>query len=111
MKIGLIRRVTLDDVIKNIVSEYYFTAAEGVAAKSHDDRTFFIPADLQRLTFCVLVLRNGFTVSGESVCADLVNINTEAEKEIAKNNAIEKVWAFMDYELHSRIALRSFEMA
>ena len=44
------------------------------------------------LTFCVLVLRNGFTVTGESACASPENFNAEIGRRIARENAINKVW-------------------
>ena len=66
-------RVTPADLKANIVGEYFFTAADGVQAAFHtqDELTRLTGAhgELALLTFCVLVLRNGFTVTGESACA------------------------------------------
>lgn len=44
------------------------------------------------LTFCVLVLKNGFTVTGESACASQENFDAEIGRKIARENAINKVW-------------------
>ena len=56
------------------------------------------------LTFCVLVLRNGFTVTGESACASPENFDAEIGRKIARQNAVSKMWALMGYELKSRLA-------
>lgn len=56
------------------------------------------------LTFCVLVLRNGFTVTGESACASPENFDAEVGKKIARQNAVSKIWPLMGYELKSALA-------
>ena len=100
-------RVTPADIEANIVSEHYFTAGEGVfGAASAFDRTEGLdtPSALDLLTFCVLVLRNGFTVTGESACASPENFDAEIGRKIARQNAINKIWPLMGYELKCRLA-------
>jgi len=141
-------RVTLDDIKAVIVSEHYFTAAQGAIASSGDqliDRflTWPVPATvhpdgtpgqpgrsgtnllsaaearnmldhvlqfpelppaLNLLTFCVLVLRNGFTVTGESACVSPENFNAEIGREIARENAINKVWQLEGYLLRDKLS-------
>ena len=67
--------LTPADIEANIVSEHYFTGANGChgawVAGNEGPRQATYPAALDLLTFCVLVLRNGFTVTGESACASL----------------------------------------
>lgn len=92
-------RVTPDDVEENIESEYYFTAAEGCKGTHHG-----IHSSLGLLTFCVLVLRNGFTVTGESACASPENFDVVIGRKIARQNAVSKVWPLMGYELRSKLA-------
>jgi hypothetical protein len=107
-------RVTPADIEANIVSEHYFTAAQG-DAKAVEDAAFAggainaaagrsTPAVLGLLTFCVLVLRNGFTVTGESACASPENFDADLGRKIARQNAVNKVWPLMGYELRSRLA-------
>lgn len=55
------------------------------------------------LTFCVLVLRNGFTVTGESACASPENFDAELGRKIARQNAINKVWPLMGYALKDQL--------
>ena len=59
---------------------------------------------LALLTFCVLVLRNGFTVTGESACASPENFDAELGRKIARQNAVQKLWPLMGYALKERIA-------
>ncbi|MFZ5699688.1 MAG: Gp49 family protein [Pseudomonadota bacterium] len=99
-------RVTPDDVEANIAGEFYFTAADGVeGASGHRPTSMRAGTTLGLLlTFCVLVLRNGYTVTGESACASPENFDAELGRKIARQNAIAKVWPLMGYELRSRLA-------
>lgn len=106
-------RVTPDDLEANIVSEHYFTAQDGrngaiiggVYAgreKPQMGELDLLPLDF--LTFCVLVLRNGFTVTGESACVSSENFDAELGRKIARQNAISKVWPLMGYALRESLA-------
>lgn len=100
-------RVTPADVEANIVSEWYFTAgdgAHGAQTAGHPDITSVYDSALDQLTFCVLVLRNGFAVTGESACASPENFNAEIGRCIARQNAVTKVWPLMGYELKSKLS-------
>ena len=59
---------------------------------------------LDCITFCVLVLRNGFTVTGESACASPENFDAEIGRKIARQNAVQKIWPLMGYELRSELS-------
>lgn len=54
------------------------------------------------LTSCVLVLHNGFTVTGESACVDPANFNEALGRKYAREQAIEKLWPLLGYELRAR---------
>lgn len=98
-------RVTPADIEANIKECHYFTALDGVdghfrggpEAQACDGQA------LGLLTFCVLVLRNGFTVTGESACASPENFNAEIGRKIARENAVQKIWPLMGYELRSKL--------
>jgi hypothetical protein len=62
-----------------------------------------VPQSLGLLTFCVLVLKNGFTVTGESACASPENFDAEIGRKIARQNAEQKIWPLMGYELKQRL--------
>ena len=101
-------RITPDDIEANISSEHYFTAADGddsENAESIGDERGGAYEKLRLLTFCVLVLKNGFTVTGESACASPENFDAEIGRKIARENAVGKVWPLMGYELRSKLAL------
>ena len=120
-------RVTPADIEANIVSEHYFTAKDAIAgyhpathvlidglrkfapavlntwdsarAKIEEE----IPQSLDLLTFCVLGLRNGFTVTGESACASPENFDAELGRKIARQNAVQKLWPLMGYALKEQL--------
>ncbi len=97
-------RITPSDIEANIASEHYFTAYGGA---KYGRITRDEPRDseaLKLLTFCVLVLQNGFTVTGESACASPENFDAELGRKIARQNAVAKVWPLMGYELRSKLA-------
>lgn len=107
-------RVTPADIEANIVSEHYFTAANGrsgaLFAGTYAGREQPLEADadlnsLALLTFCVLILKNGFTVTGESACANPANFDADLGMKIARESAVSKVWSLMGYELKSKLAL------
>jgi hypothetical protein len=97
-------RVTPADIEANVVAEHYFTASQGVAGAGYRIHDANDKGPLSLLTFCVLILRNGFTVTGESACASPENFDAEVGRKIARANAISKVWPLMGYELRSRLA-------
>jgi hypothetical protein len=55
------------------------------------------------MTICVLKLRNGFTVTGESACADPKNFDEGIGKKIAREDAARKIWALEGYVLRNRL--------
>ena len=105
-------RVTPADIEAAIVSEHYFTAREGVLGMLAADgvppgiyeQANAAPQPLGLLTFCVLVLRNGFTVTGESACASPANFNAELGRKIARGHAKDKIWALEGYLLREKLA-------
>ena len=109
-------RVTPADIEAEIASEHYFTAGDGVNGanwlKLMDDSSgviegFEAPVPIIRLhllTFCVLVLRNGFTVTGESACASPENFDAEIGRKIARQNAVGKIWPLLGFRLRDRLA-------
>lgn len=101
-------RITSADIEANIAGEYYFTANHGVQGEYLSNPGDFaglpVFTALHLLTFCVLVLRNGFTVTGESACASPENFNAEIGKKIAREKAVEKIRSLMGYELKSKLS-------
>lgn len=55
------------------------------------------------LTICVLTLRNGFTVTGESASASKENFDEEIGRKIARDNARDKIWSLEGYLLKQKL--------
>lgn len=96
-------RVTPADIEAEIYSENYFTADDGVAGATDSSRSL-PPGPLGLLTFCVLILRNGFTVTGESACASPENFDAELGRKIARQNAVAKIWPLLGFRLRDKLA-------
>ena len=99
-------RVTPADIEANIYSEHYFTAEDGVIGRlvmTEPGRNPSAPLALSLLTFCVLVLRNGFTVTGESACASPENFNADIGRKVARANAVQKIWPLLGFALKERL--------
>ena len=60
--------------------------------------------DATQLTICVLTLRNGFTVTGESACASPENFDEEIGQNIARGNARDKIWSLMGFALMEQLS-------
>lgn len=103
-------RITPADIEANIRHEEYFTAYEGILGNEMCSPTGASvgksnpPSPMELLTFCVLILKNGFTVTGESACASPENFDAEIGRKIARQNAVNKIWPLMGYELRSKLA-------
>ena len=54
-------------------------------------------------TSCLLTLKNGFTVHGESACASPENFDAELGRKIARDNAKDKIWMLEGYALRERL--------
>lgn len=103
-------RVSVADLEAEIASEHYFTAADGVLGALSDTdadpvtAVAKLPQTLHLFTFCVLVLRNGIKVTGESVCVSAANFNAGVGRELARTNAVSKLWPLLGFRLADRLA-------
>jgi hypothetical protein len=90
-------RLTPDLIEATINGEYFFTAADGAHGAP------LLPG-MDTFTICVLVLRNGFIVTGESAPASPQNYDPELGRKIARQKAKDKIWAFEGYALRNKLA-------
>lgn len=88
--------------IESVIAEEYFTTAAAALKGTPGESS----QPLKLLTFCILVLRNGFTVTGESACASPENFDAELGRKIARGNAISKIWPLEGYLLKQRDAFQ-----
>ena len=107
-------RITLAGIEAQIIGTYFFTAEQGARAAIADDGAIGSgpladAGPLGLLTICVLVLGNGFTVMGESACASPENFDAEVGKKVARDNAINKVWPLLGYQLRDRLHAAAVE--
>lgn len=98
-------RITPAVIEEHISSEHYFTAGDGVMGSIQHPAPEAIeyPEALNLLTICVLVLKNNFTVHGVSACASPSNFSKEIGQKVARQDAINKVWPLLGYELRTRL--------
>lgn len=97
-------RVTIDDIEANIASEHYFRAGDAAfPADAISEQSFKAFMNMQRTTICVLVLKNGFTVTGESACVSLENYDANEGRKYARQSAIDKLWPLMGYALKQNL--------
>lgn len=103
-------RITPTDIEAAIGSVHYFIASDAI---QHDLAVHECGPEgwrlgsTQLLTICVLQLRNGFTVTGESACASPENFDAEIGRKIARQNAVQKVWPLEGYLLRERLHQRA----
>lgn len=104
-------RVTPEHIQSLISHELYFTAQQGVYGEAvfhvtdlKDTPAYPVHESLGLLTFCVMVLRNGFTVTGESACASPANFDPEIGRKIARENAVNKIWMLEGYLLKQKLS-------
>ena len=60
--------------------------------------------DGSTFTSCLLTLKNGFTVHGESACASPENFDRELGRKIARGNAVNKIWMLEGYLLREKLS-------
>ncbi|KDE37432.1 hypothetical protein AW40_07235 [Kosakonia radicincitans UMEnt01/12] len=100
-------RVTPQHINDVIESEHYFTAADGITGASNGKVGYDSLNPMSCLTFCVIKLRNGFTVTGESACASPENFDAEIGRKIARENAVNKIWPLEGYLLKQSLYLQN----
>ena len=104
-------RVKPEDLDAEIARVHYFTALQGARMEGLDymDKLGQVqqpmPHDprLGLLTFCILVLKNGFMEVGKSACASPENFDELLGRKIAFNNAREKLWPLLGFRLCDRL--------
>lgn len=95
-------RVTLQDVHDAIKSEHYYTAWDGVCASTAWDGTQHAAQALSLITFCTLVLHNGYTVTGMSAVVSPENFQADIGRTVAKQKALDQVWPLLGFRLCDR---------
>jgi len=70
----------------------------------HKEYVEFITKEGSVLTWCIITLKNGFTVVGEpSACVSIENNNEKVGKQVSYNNSFHKIWALERYLLKEEL--------
>jgi hypothetical protein len=95
-------RVTLDN-IKASIAVAYFASGETIA--KHSDFTDVkgkqvpFPPNLSVFTLCMIVMKNGYIVTGTSAPASIANYDQALGRKLAMDDAIRKIWPLMGFAL------------
>lgn len=93
-------RITPEMIEDIIVEQYFISAYDGVKVAFPN----VYPSNaLKTKTICILVLKNGFTVTGESDCVSPENFDEEIGRKVAREKAKNKIWELEGYLLKSRM--------
>lgn len=97
-------RVTLKYIEERAIAwEYYITGDQipaistAVLGPTHNSLLNADITPLSCLTLCVLMLKNGFMVTGESACASPENFDAAIGRKLARENAVRKIWQLEGY--------------
>ena len=93
----------MEDVIAH---EYYFTALQGVDGSSVAHPTE-IREELGLVTFCVLLLKNGFKTVGYSCCVCPELFDEEKGRNVARDEALNQIYTLLGYDLKQQHYLAS----
>ena len=107
-------RVKPADIEANIVSEHYFTAGDGFAgalsvnpefnALPDNERVISPPDELEMVTICVLITKNGTKLVGANTGpVSPSNFNPSLARKLARQAATDQLWPMLGYELRSKL--------
>lgn len=95
-------RVTLANIEASIDATHYFTGRQAVVMTAPPGQ--HVHPDLNCLTICLMVMKNGFSVIGKSAPASPENFNAELGRKYAYEDAVRQVWPLMGFALRDRLA-------
>lgn len=81
----------------------------GIQNKIKDVQYIVLPNTT--VTICNITLGNGFSVRGESACVDPAMFNEAIGKQIAYDNAFDKIWQLEGYLLKEKLFQESQRQA
>lgn len=107
------QRITPADVEASIAYEAYFTAEHGIEGamarlqlhqRTYGD-TIVSSTQLNQVTICVLVLKNGTKIIGINTGpVSPGNFDAELGRKLARSNATDQIWPMLGYELRTKLA-------
>ena len=87
--------MTLDELEKEIISECFINAKDALSRQPESNLPNVPPPPTRAvcLTFCILEMRNGYLLTGESICVNPAIYDAKIAHEVARENAINKALA------------------
>lgn len=77
-------KVTKEMISEEVIKEEYVILPDG------------------KTTICILTLKNGFTVRGESSCVDPSNFKKAEGEKYSRQAAIEKIWPLLGFRMQDK---------
>ena len=99
--VAIASRVKLADIEAAISGVYYTTANR---ALSDEALSIEHLAPLSIMTICVVVMRNGFVVIGNSAPASPENFNPDLGRKFAYEQCIRQLWPLMGFALRDKLS-------
>lgn len=103
-------RVSLADIEGSIALRIHVSGLEAAharliepAAAAATEWTDEMVGSLERLSICILVMKNGFTIIGKSAPVSPANYNADIERNLAYEDAIRQFWQLMGFALRERL--------
>lgn len=97
-------RVAVADINDSIESVIYYTAFDGyMYAKTPECSPLPENHKLDMHLFCTVMLKCGFTVTGENICVSRGNYNRKMAEQMAYEQAFSKLWPHFGFELSRRL--------
>ena len=98
-------RVAPADIEAQIRSEFFFTAEQGVLGESEMGTKPAAWTNMDQITICVLILRNGVKVVGVNEGpVSRENFSADMGRQFARQKAIDQIWPMLGYELRTKLA-------
>lgn len=96
--VAVAARVSLASIEAKIEAIYHITGSEAIKYKDAP-----VLECLDRLSICIIVMRNGFMVIGKSAPASPLNYNPELGKRFSYEDAIRQLWPLEGYALRETL--------
>lgn len=92
----------------NLATEKMIQEAGATAPRVTPEKLLAVIRDVQflyvgLLTICVITLKNGFTVTGQSACVSPENYRKHIGDKIAQDNAENEIWPLEGYLLAQKL--------
>lgn len=97
-------KVSQFEIEAEIKSEFYFTASDGVLGESELGTRPASWTNLDQVTLCILILKNGTKIVGVNEGpVSRENFSKELGRKFAREKAVDQIWPLMGYMLRNKL--------